>query len=302
MRNAVIEALYQEAVKDPRICFFTGDFQHVRERDFIAMGQRYQNAGMAEQNIIGLAAGAALSGKKVFVYSIIPFITLRCLEQIKMDVCVHNVDVTIIGGGAGFTYGTCGPSHLAIEDIAVMRALPNMKIVCPSGPREAVQLLSQVIKASGPTYLRLNKRGEKDLHDHLPIMGHGVVIRPGSDITIIATGTIVAEALEAATILSASGISTEVVNMHTIKPIDKNLILKRVYTKRLICTLEEHSVIGGLGSAVSEIIAGKNIRAGFMSFGVKDKWPDFVGDQKYLRKGTGLNGESIASAIKESYV
>ena len=141
MRNSAIEALYEEALRNPNICFITGDFQHVREEEFRSLGHRYQNAGMAEQNIIGFASGMALSGKKVFVYSIVPFITLRCIEQIKIDVCGQNADVTVIGGGAGFTYGTCGISHLAIEDIATMRSLPYMKIVSPSGPAEAASLM-----------------------------------------------------------------------------------------------------------------------------------------------------------------
>lgn len=299
MRNAVIETLYQEALKDPRICFFTGDFQHVREKEFIALGDRYQNMGMAEQNIISLAAGAALSGKKAFVYSIIPFITLRCFEQIKVDVCIHQSDVVVIGGGAGFTYGTCGPTHLAIEDIAAMRALPHMKIASPSGPEEAIHLTRQIVQIGGPLYIRLNKRGEKDLHYKTPEFGKGIIVQPGDCVSIIATGTILVEALNAAAILSTLGISTEVIDMHTIKPIDKNLILERAASHKLICTLEEHNIIGGLGGAVAEILAETEDKIKFYRFGIPDIWPDIVGSQEYLRNAIGLSGEKIAVQIQK---
>ena len=298
MRNAVIEALYEEALCDPSICFFTGDFQHVREKEFRALGARYQNTGMAEQNTIGLAAGAALSGKKVFVYSIIPFITLRCLEQIKVDVCAQRTDVTVIGGGAGFTYGTCGITHLAIEDIAVMRALPHMQVVSPSGPREAVWLLRHIVRFGGPAYLRLNKRGEEDLTDGYAVFGKGMVVREGRDVCIISTGTILSEALTAADILGVQGISTGVVNMHTVKPLDENLICELAQSRKLICTLEEHSVLGVLGGAVAEVLAEAGGRARFKRFGVEDEWPNGVGSQAYLRDYMGLSGRSIAEKIQ----
>ncbi len=297
MRNATIETLYQEAVRDSRICFFTGDFQHVREKEFIALGDRYQNAGMAEQNIIGMATGVALSGKKAFVYSIIPFITLRCIEQIKVDVCSMKADVTVIGGGAGFTYGTCGPTHLAIEDIAMMRALPHIKIVSPSGPAEACALMRDIVRVGGPAYIRLNKRGEVDLHNKIPRFGEAMIVREGKDICIMATGTILTEALRAADILSAKGISVEVINIHTIKPLDEYFIRERAFSRQFIFTLEEHSVIGGLGGAVAEVLAEANGRSRFKRFGISDEWPSVVGSQQYLRGVTGLSGDKIAVEI-----
>lgn len=298
MRNAVIEAIYQEAVVNPGVYFITGDFQHVREEELRTLGMRYQNAGMAEQNIIGMASGIALSGGKVFTYSIIPFITLRCIEQIKIDICSHECDVTIIGGGAGFTYGTCGVTHLAIEDIAMMRALPHMKIVSPSGPAEAAALTKEIIKIGGPAYIRLNKRGEKDLTNELPEFGKGMVVREGKDVCIIATGTILAEALAAASILEEEGISVEVINMHTIKPLDADLIKDRAEKRKAIFTLEEHSVIGGLGSAVAEVIAESGHFVKFHRFGIQDEWPLVVGDQSFLRKHIGLSGKDIVLKIK----
>jgi len=299
MRNATIQTLYEEALRNPNVYFITGDFQHVREKEFIALGARYQNAGMAEQNIIGLAAGTALCGKKAFVYSIIPFITLRCMEQIKIDVCAHKADVTVIGGGAGFTYGTCGVTHLAIEDIAMMRALPHMKIVSPSGPAEASALMREIVRIGGPAYMRLNKKGEINLHNKLPEFGKGMVVKEGKDVCIIATGTILAEAIKAAQVLAEKGVSVEVVNMHTIKPLDANLVKERALSRRLICTLEEHSVIGGLGSAVAEVLAEIKGTSRFQRFGIPDEWPNVTGNQAFLRDYTGLSGEKVAVAIEK---
>ncbi|MFH1162118.1 MAG: transketolase C-terminal domain-containing protein [Candidatus Jorgensenbacteria bacterium] len=297
MRNAIIETLYTEALRDPNIYFITGDFQHVREKEFRGLGERYQNGGMAEQNIIGVAAGLALSGKKVFVYSIIPFITLRCIEQVKVDVCSHKADVTIIGGGAGFAYGTCGATHLAIEDIAMMRSLPHMKIVSPSGPTEATALMRKIIQLGGPAYIRLGKKGEDDLTDKTPEFGKGMVVREGKDVCIIATGTILAEALKASEIVQRNGISVEVVNIHTIKPLDEDLVRDRALFRRLICTVEEHSVIGGLGGAVAEVLAEAGGTARFKRFGISDDWPSVVGTQQYLRGVVGLSGDKIAIAV-----
>lgn len=299
MRNAIIQTLYEEAIRDPNIYFITGDFQHIKEEEFRALGDRYQNAGMAEQNIIGIAAGVALSGKKAFVFSIIPFITLRCIEQIKVDVCSHEADVTIIGGGAGFTYGICGVTHLAIEDIAMMRSLPHMKIVSPSGPAEARILMREIVRIGGPAYIRLNKRGESDITDKKPEFGKGMIVRDGKDVCIMATGTILAEALRAAEVLAQKGISVEVINMHTIKPLDESLIRERAMSRNLICTLEEHSIIGGLGGAVAEVLAEADSVARFRRFGIPDEWPSVVGDQAFLRDYVGLSGEKVAVAIEK---
>ncbi|MBI2278861.1 MAG: hypothetical protein HYU81_02255 [Candidatus Brennerbacteria bacterium] len=299
MRTAFVETLYEEALRDPRIFFITSDFWHVKEEEFRALGARYQNGGMAEQNIISLAVGAALSGKKVFVYSIVPFITLRCIEQVKVDVCSHEADVTIVGGGAGFTYGTCGITHLAIEDIAMMRSLPHMRIISPSGSAEASALLRETIRLGGPTYFRLNMREDGDLTSMKPEVGKGMIVREGVDVCIIATGTILAEAFGVADMLAEKGISVEVVNMHTIKPLDEGLVRERVRSRRAVCTLEEHSIIGGLGGAVAEVFAESGGTARFRRFGIKDAWPTVVGSQKYLRTVTGISQEYLAVAIEK---
>ena len=258
------------------------------------------NAGMSEQHIIGMAAGLALEGMKVFVYSIVPFITLRCFEQIKVDVCYHNTDVTIIGAGGGFAYGAAGGTHYAIEDIAALRALPRMKVIVPSSPWETRMLMPQIIAAGGPTYLRIGRGKEIDFGENeAPTLGRSQVLRKGSDATIFFAGPIGKEALDAAEILKQCDLDVEVISMHTIKPIDRDAIALRAGNRRAIFTLEEHSVLGGLGSAVAEILAELPEHPVFLRFGVQDTWPVLFGSQTYLRNAMGISAMHVAEKIKK---
>jgi transketolase len=228
----------------------------------------------------------------------VPFITLRCYEQIKIDVCDHNADVTIIGGGGGFAYGDAGPTHYAIEDIAALRALPNMKVICPANPMETRQLTKQIIAAGGPAYIRIGRGREANPEKEYTVtLGKAVVLRQGKDMTIISTGHIVWEALKAAELLAAQGIDAEVLNMHTVKPLDVEAIRERVGKRKAIVTLEEHSVIGGLGGAVAEVLAEMKERPRFKRFGVNDAWPDVVGSQEFLRDYMGISAEKIVPQI-----
>src|SRR3989344_8791053 len=216
MRFEVIKTIYDHALSNPKVFFLTGDLGHAHLDDFRKnLPNQYINAGIAEQNMIGIAAGLALSGNKVFVYSIAPFITMRCYEQIKVDICYQTIGVVMIGVGAGYAYSTCGCTHHAIEDIAVMRALPNMRIYSPSSPLEARVITKYLLSQSHPAYLRICKGGEPSPTKEYPIeINKGLVINPGDDITIFSTGTIISEALRAAKILEQNEISTEVVNIH----------------------------------------------------------------------------------------
>lgn len=300
MRFEAVQAIYNAGVDDPRVYFITGDYGHAKTEEFRKnFGNRYFNAGIAEQNILGMAAGLALSGMKVFVYSIVPFVTLRCYEQIKIDVCDQNVDVTIIGGGEGFAYGDAGPTHYAIEDIGALRLLPNMKVVCPANPLETRQLMQQVIKVGGPTYVRIGRGKEPNPEKEYEVMlGKATVLRAGKDVTVISTGTIATEALRAADILAGKGIDVEVLNMHTIKPLDVDAIRERAADGKAIVTLEEHNVIGGLGGAVAEVLAEMPAKVLFKRFGVQDKWPGVVGSQAYLRDHEGISAQKIAPQIE----
>lgn len=301
MRFEVIKTIYKAALEDKKIIFMTGDLGHAHLEDFKKnLPNQYINTGIAEQNMIGIAAGLALSGNRVFVYSIAPFITMRCYEQIKVDVCYQNVGVVVIGIGAGYAYSTCGCTHHAIEDIAVMRALPNMQIYSPSNPMEARQLTKYLITSSHPAYLRIGKGGESPAEkDYTLTIGKGFVMRPGKDITIFSTGSIIQEALRASDLLTYAGISTEVINIHTIKPIDTEIVINRAKSRKGVFVLEEHNILGGLGESISRIICELRTKHKpiFKCFGVPDDYNHRAGSIKFMRDCYGLNAESITEEI-----
>lgn len=305
MRNTFINKIHKAALKNKNIIFLTGDLGYSVIENFKAqLPEQVINVGIAEQNMIGLAAGLALAGKKVFVYSIIPFVTMRCLEQIRVDVCYQNLDVNIIGVGGGFAYGTLGATHHAIEDMAIMRSLPNMKIVSPADAVEADILAGQIISAKGPFYIRLNRGGEKNIYKSLRPkirLGKGFILKKGKDISIISIGAITEVALITADFLNKEGISTEVVSIHSLKPIDKNLIKKIFTEKKAVFTLEEHTIFGGLGSAVAEIAAESGFNIPFKRIGVKDEYPKVIGKQDFLREIAGISPEQVAEIVKKIY-
>lgn len=311
MRADVSEVIYQAALKNRDIFLLTGDLEHPSAKNFKQnIPGQHINVGMAEQNMIGIAAGLAMSGKKVFVLSIATFATMRCFEQIRDDICYQNVDVTVIGDGGGYYYSKSGPTHNPIEDVAIMRVLPNMKIVAPADSKQARLLAEKIILQRGPFYLRLGGKIVPEIKELRFFekegieIGNGQIIRFGSDITVFSFGPILREALTVAEILAEAGISTEIINLHTLKPIDRNLILSRVDCRKAIFTLEEHSVIGGLGSAISEIICpvlcGRSLV--FQSFGVNDSFVKIVGSRQYLWQVNNLTGCQIAQNILHSYV
>ncbi len=302
MRNIFVNEIQKEAERNKNLIFLTGDLGYSVFENFQKnCPEQFFNVGIAEQNMAGMASGLALDGKKVFIYSIVPFSVMRCYEQIRDDICYHNLDVNIIGVGGGFAYGSAGFSHHALEDLAIMRVLPNMKIICPCDPAEASALAKEILQKKGPFYIRLNKGGEKQLWSRPEKfeIGRCAVLKEGKDIAIFATGAIVSEAITAAEILEHNGISTEVISLHTVKPLDTNLILERMRNKTAIFSLEEHSLIGGLGSAIAEIIVKYEKNALFHSFGVDDKFSAKVGSQDYLRRYFGLDGESLAAEINK---
>ncbi|MBI4160568.1 MAG: hypothetical protein HY506_01540 [Candidatus Yanofskybacteria bacterium] len=305
MRFEIIRTIYQQALKNSNIIFMTGDLGHAYLEDFRRnLPQQYINSGIAEQNMIGIAAGFALSGNRVFVYSIAPFIVMRCYEQIRIDICSQNVGVVVIGVGVGYAYSTCGSTHNAIEDIAVMRALPNMRVYSPSNPLEARLITEYLLTASHPAYLRIGKGGEPKPEKDYPIeIGKGLVAKPGHDITIFSTGTIISEAVEASHILEKHGISTEVINIHTIKPLDEALVQDRVGSRNGIFVLEEHNIMGGLGESIARVICelGSNKKLVFRCFGVPDQYNHKVGSQKFMRSCYGLNAVSLAEQILQLF-
>ena len=302
MRNAFLDTLYELALKDPRINLIVGDLGFsVVERFARNMPLQFLNAGIAEQNMTGVAAGMALSGKKVFTYSIGNFPTMRCLEQVRNDVCYHNADVKIVSIGAGFSYGTLGMSHHATEDIAVMRALPGMRVIVPADPAETAAATEKLVLEDGPCYLRLGKAGEPRLHEG-PIdftIGRAITMREGKDVCIIGAGAILKVCLEAAKELSGAGISARVVSMHTIKPLDTETLRRAVSETKAVITVEEHNVLGGLGGAVAEFLVTSGLPLVPVSIlGIRDSFCRKAGKQEYLRAVCGISASDVAANAK----
>src|SRR6266567_8973771 len=258
MRTAFIKELFELAKADERIVFLTGDLGFSVIEPFAqALPKQFVNAGVAEQNMTAIAAGMALSGKIALTYSIANFPTLRCLEHIRNDVCYHNANVKVVSVGGGFTYGAMGATHHAVEDIAVMRAMPGLVVVAPGDPVEARAATRAVIAYHGPCYLRLGKAGEPVVHQS-PIdfeLGKAIHMREGRDATLISTGGILQNVGRAAARLEKEGIEARVLSMHTLKPLDAEAVLAAARDTGAIFTIEEHSILGGLGSAVAEVLA-----------------------------------------------
>ena len=303
MRQAFINTLIKLAKKDNRVFLLTGDLgfsvlENFREK----FPKRFFNMGVAEQNMIGVAAGLALSGKIVFVYSIVPFLTMRCFEQIRNDLCYQNLNVKLVGTGGGLSYGSLGSTHHALCDIAIMRALPNMKVLAPGDPFEAERVAEIAAFSEGPAYIRLGKNNEPKVHlKSLSFdIGQGIVLRNGNDITIFATGNMLYSAKLVVDKLLVKNIDARLVSMPTIKPLDKNIILKAAKETKAIFTIEEHSLIGGLGSAVAEILSANNVNnIIFKGIGVNDEYPRVVGGQNYLRSCLKIDEASIYNQIKD---
>jgi transketolase len=265
--------------------------------------KQFVNAGVAEQNMTGLAAGMALSGKIVFTYSIANFPVLRCFEQIRNDICYHNADVKIVAVGGGMAYGSLGVTHHATEDLAIMRALPNMTVVAPNDPIEARLATRAVVAHAGPCYLRLGRAGEAILHKPTVAfqLGKAIRTREGSTLTLIATGGLLQNALQVADILAHKGIQARVLSMHTVKPLDCAAVLAAAQETSAILTIEEHSVVGGLGGAVAELLMESDVPAvKFKRIGLKDAFSSTTGDQEYLRSVYGLDVAGILRTIEET--
>lgn len=304
MRQTFIDTLTKLAEKDKNIYLLTGDLGFSFFENFARkFPQRFINCGVAEQNMIGIAAGLALNKKKVYVYSIIPFVTIRCLEQIKNDIVYPNLDIKIVGVGTGFSYGPLGATHQATEDIAVLRTLPNMTVLCPADPIETEELILESYKTKTPTYIRLDKSGKKRLYNFRPniVIGKPTVLKTGKHGLIITTGTHLDIGIGLVKKLKNRGYDFKLISMHTLKPIDEKALINEIKEQNLIFTLEEHNLIGGLGSAVGEILLKHNINnIRLKSIGISDIDQNAIGTQDYLRKHYKIDKDSIYEQIIES--
>lgn len=302
MRNNFLKALEDLAVKDNRIWLLCGDLGYsVLEKFATRFPNRFLNAGVAEQNMIGVAAGLAMTGKIVFTYSIANFPTMRCYEQIRNDICYHNLNVKIVSVGGGLVYGTHGYTHQAVEDLAAMRILPNMSVLAPGDPMEAIAIAKLAVETQGPCYIRLGKSGEPKMHKHLPEIqiAKAVTIREGHRVTLISTGSILSMTIAASDELVKQGISPTILSMPCLWPLDVNAIIAAAKRGDQIITIEEHG-IGGLGSAVAEVLAISGICTPFKSLHLQQEPMAITGSQAYLFEQHGLTVQNIVSAARNA--
>lgn len=303
MRTAFIESLSQAANENPDIWLLCGDLGYSVLEPFAAkFPERYLNVGVAEQNMAGIAAGIALSGKTVFIYSIGNFPTLRCLEQLRNDVCYHGADVKIVAVGAGYAYGSQGYTHHALEDAGIMSMLPGIEVFVPCDPAE-VRAATRLIAASGkPSYLRLSRQGEPNLGAVVTDLRKPRILREGRDIVILASGPIASRALDAAGKLAGRGCHIGVVSVSCLKPLDEAAIRDAVRSASLVVTLEEHILRGGLFSLVAGVFAADAKRPPIIGLGIPEQGgkTSSAGSREALLDAAGLSVETIVARIEQS--
>jgi len=303
MRDTFVKTLIDLAKKDKNIELITGDLGFgVLKPFWEELPDQFTNIGIAEQNMTTVAAGMALEGKTVFTYSIGNFPTLRCLEQIRNDCAYHNANVKIVCVGGGFVYGSLGMSHQATEDLAILRALPDVVVMAPADLVEAEEATKAIAAYQGTCYLRLGRGGEKRIHESIDNfqIGKAIKVKDGEKAAIFSTGAIFEEVNKAYDLLREKGISPAVYTFPTVKPIDIEVIDQCSEEFDLIVTCEEHNIAGGFGSAVAEVMAEKrNRKAALLRIGINDTYATIVGNQQYLRDQYGLSAEKIAERIEE---
>lgn len=303
MRKTCLDMVYELAKQDERVVFIGSDLGagtlH-RFRD--EMPDRFFMEGVAEQNIIGMAAGLAMEGYVPYVNTIATFLTRRCYEQVAVDLCLHELPVRLIANGGGMVYAPLGPTHLAIEDIAIMRALPRMTVLAPCDAEEMRRMMPHTLDLAGPCYIRLAKGGDKVVSEpaNAFAIGEAILMREPGQVLLIGTGIGTTRALDAADELATEGVSCGVLHMHTVKPIDRNMVLHWAEHVDTIVTVEEHTRVGGLGSAVADLLLDEMPARmpQLVRLGIPDRFPDKYGSQDELMDYFGLQGPQIAARIR----
>lgn len=303
MRNTFVNKLVALAAERENVFLVTADLGFsVLENFAEKFPERYINVGVAEQNMTGIAAGLAHLGHVVFTYSIANFPTLRCFEQIRNDVCYHQLPVRIVAVGGGMTYGAQGYTHHGIEDLGVMRTLPQMAVFAPGDPVEVELITEALIDYPHPAYLRLGKSGEKRLHEKRPAfqIGKSILMRSGSDITLVSTGGMLGYTLETAEELARhSGISARVLSMPTVKPLDVEAVCIAARETGGVVTVEEHNVGSGLGVAVADALLSNGVAPKvFYKFGLPDKLCTAIGSHSYMLKLAGDLREDVLRILQ----
>jgi len=305
MRDAFVAELTRLAEIDPSVLLVTGDLGFGVLTEFARrFPDQYLNAGVAEQNMAGLAAGLALEGRRVFTYSIANFPTLRCLEQIRNDICYHDLPVTVVSVGGGFAYGPLGFSHHATEDVAIMGALPGLRVMAPNDPDEARACTTLAGTLPGPSYLRLGRNGERPLHG-----GRAVSVREGrlihvigsedASVAILGGCGALDVAIDAHGRLHEAGLDASVWSSPFLEPFDQETVAKLANKARWIVTTEEHASVGGLGTRCAHVIASlQTARARHLGIGLPRATHKNVGDQRFMRAQAGLTAERVVEAVR----
>jgi transketolase len=301
MRNAFADELTRVAHEDPRIVLLSGDignrlFDNLREQ----YPERFFNCGVAEQNMMGVAAGMGLCGLRPIVYTITPFTTMRCLEQIKIGVAYHQSPVVIVGTGSGLSYASLGPTHHSLEDFAIFRAIPNLQVLAPWDAKSLRVCLRMAIDSNRPTYIRIGKKGEPNLtmEQTVPPIGGGLTLCSGQALCIIAVGTIANEAVIATKILQKSGVSVELVFVHTVKPMPEEFLSALLNRFDCFVTVEEHAKAGGFGESFLSFLAQQSMKKKIVTLGTGDNFMSTVGSQSYARGIFQIDAAAITQAAK----
>jgi transketolase len=301
MRSLFNKTLLKIARQDERIYMILADIGYGEIEEFAAsFPDRFFNVGVAEQNMTGVACGVAMEGNIAVTYSIANFPTLRCLEQIRNDVCYHKANVKVVIIGGGLAYGALGVSHQSTEDLAIMRALPEMVVVAPADFAEAEAAVYAMIEHDGPFYYRCGYKKEPPLHEGAIDfqIGRAIQVCDGTDVTLIGTGTITYRGLQAARVLEEQGYSARVLSMHTVKPIDREAILRAAAETRAIVTIEEHNILGGLGGAVAEVLAEEGAGVPLRRIGLPDTYVHQVGSHEWLLDRYGFSPDAVAAVAR----
>ncbi len=300
MRDTYLKMLYGLAKRDSEVVSLVSDNGLIVYDDFRRdFPERYYNFGIAEENMVAAAAGMASCGKIPFAYTISAFIAYRAYEFLRDDVCFQNLNVKLVGIGSGITYSTLGPSHHTTEDIGLLRSLPNLTVFSPATRAEVGWMMEEAYRIKGPVYIRLSNNKEEYYDTNTEfLIGKPAIIQPGSNLTIMVTGTIINEVMKAVRELENDGISVEVVSVHTLKPLDTKYIAKLIQNAECLVMVEEHNVIGGLYSAVAEVMAKENIMVPNLAIGLPDMFAVDYGQLDAVRRANGLDGKSIYEKIR----
>ncbi len=305
MRKTCLDMVYQLAKLDDRIVFIGSDLGVGTLSQFRdEMPDRFLMEGISEANIVGVAAGLAMEGKIPYVHTIATFLTRRCFEQIVLDLGLHNANVRLLGAGGGLVYASLGPTHQAIDDLAILRTVPNMTIIAPADADEMRRVMPLTVDHQGPVYVRMAKGFDKVVTADGPpiVIGRALAMRPGRDALAITTGVTLQLALAAAATLAEEGIELAVLHMPTIKPLDREAVVHAIAAVPSVVTVEEHTIVGGLGSAVAEVIAEEGFAPPrrFRRIGIPDVFPDGYGSQASLMARYGISADAIALFVRSA--